>query len=190
MRQRPLLARIVSVVWPLIASDLALLAYATIGSTFLNGYWLDLGAFGLPMPQHTYYLFFWTLFGSIASVFLLVGVTRALLLFPDRIRTLTAPSPGDRWWVIGGMLAAIIVPWSIRAFVLRGAPLTDDEGTYRFIAQLLAQGRLWIPSYPHREFYDRIFMINDGRLIKERCHKKSRISFVAERNNRDFIYLC
>jgi hypothetical protein len=48
--------------------------------------------------------------------------------------------------------------------VLSGAPLADDESAYRFAAQLLASGRLWVASPALKLFFDQNFMINDGRL--------------------------
>src|SRR5262249_35896727 len=56
------------------------------------------------------------------------------------------------------------IPLAIRLFVIHSAPLTDDEGAYRFGAELLASGRLWVPSPPMKLFFDQNFMINDGRL--------------------------
>jgi hypothetical protein len=47
---------------------------------------------------------------------------------------------------------------------MRGSPVTDDESAYRFAAELLGSGRLWAPSPPMKIFFDRNFMINDGRL--------------------------
>ena len=71
---------------------------------------------------------------------------------------------GDRWWLAAGVAGAFLVPAAIRLFLLRGAPLTDDESAYRFMGQVLATGRLWADSHPMKTFFDRVFMINDGRL--------------------------
>jgi hypothetical protein len=55
----------------------------------------------------------------------------------------------------------------VRLVVLRDAPLSDDESPYRFMAELLATGRLQAPSPPLKLFYDRPFMVNDGRLYAQ-----------------------
>lgn len=56
-----------------------------------------------------------------------------------------------------------------RSWVLRHAPLTDDEGAYTFSALLLKDGRLWWPSAPPelKLFFDNIFIINDGKMYSQ-----------------------
>ena len=51
----------------------------------------------------------------------------------------------------------------VRALVIGDTRMTDDEPVYRFAAELLASGRLTVPSEPDRLFFDRAFMVNDGR---------------------------
>jgi len=47
---------------------------------------------------------------------------------------------------------------------MRGSPIADDESAYRFASELLARGRLWVPSPPLKLFFDQNFIINDGRM--------------------------
>lgn len=150
-------------VWPLAASAACLLAFWSIGWTFFDGYVLDLGSMTAPAPRHTAFLFYWTLFGSVASGFLLLAITR---VFPRRSTSdpRLRPAGSDRWWLAAGVAAAVLFPAAIRLFLLRGASLTDDESAYRFMGQVLATGRLWADSPPLKTFFDRVFMINDGRF--------------------------
>ena len=60
-----------------------------------------------------------------------------------------------------------LVPLLIRYAVLMDAPLTDDEGSYRFAAELLASGRVWVPSYEMPVFFDNGFVINNGKLFSQ-----------------------
>lgn len=73
----------------------------------------------------------------------------------------------DGQWVLLGSLAALLIPLALRIFLLDGAPLTDDESAYRFMAELLARGRLRAASPPLKLFFDREFMINDGHLYSQ-----------------------
>ena len=44
-------------------------------------------------------------------------------------------------------------------------PLTDDEGVYRFAAQILARGRLYLPTDPDAAFFSHGFVVDDGRTF-------------------------
>jgi hypothetical protein len=157
--------RLARAAWPFAACLLALKAFTAVGDNFLGSYILDLGSLTLPNSRHTHFLFWWTLLGSAAAFFLVLGVTRVLERFP-RAGTLDAASAesSDRSWIVLISLTMFAVAVGIRALVLRGAPLTDDESAYRFMAEVLASGRLWVASHPMKTFFDRVFMINDGRF--------------------------
>lgn len=71
----------------------------------------------------------------------------------------------DRAWVIGPSLAAFGLSAFVSWRVLRGMDLTIDESAYRFMADLLSHGRLYGHSPPDKLFYDRRFMINDGKVF-------------------------
>jgi hypothetical protein len=155
--------RLARTAWPFAACALALAAFSSIGDTYVGSWRLDLGSLTLPNVRHTYFLFYWTLFGSLATCFLWMGVTRVMQLAVEHGRAEGRPS-SDRSWVILISVAAFLLPVIIRTNVLRGAPLTDDESAYRFMAEVLATGRLWVPSHPLKTFFDRVFMVNDGRF--------------------------
>ncbi|HEY3381647.1 MAG TPA: glycosyltransferase family 39 protein [Vicinamibacterales bacterium] len=156
---------LLSALWPIAACVVALAAFNAIGDTFLASYVLDLGSLGLPNIRHTCFLFYWTLLGSLAAFFLIVGLKRLLALAPAGAAATGDERAASRWtWIGITMAAAFAIAWAVRTFVLRGAALTDDESAYRFTAQLLATGRLWTPSHPLKAFFDRAFMINDGKF--------------------------
>jgi hypothetical protein len=155
--------------WPVVACGLTLLAFWAVGRTFLDSYVLDLGSMTIPAPRHRAFLFVWTLLGSLAAVFLAVGLTRLLPLLPGGPAGPDRRAGGRRafWWPLLVATAAFLSACAIRTFLLRGAPLTDDESAYRFMAQVLAGGRLWADSPPLKAFFDRVFMVNDGRFYAQ-----------------------
>lgn len=130
----------------------------------LRGYTLDLGSVHLPMPLHIAFLAVWGVFGSFAAVALAYAIADR-----DWLRRALDAARGsaDRKWLIYGCAAAFLLPLSIRILVLRDMPLTDDESSYRFMAELLASGRLWAESPPLKIFFDRGQMINDGKLYAQ-----------------------
>ncbi len=162
MAARPPFIRLSQALWPIAASALSLLAFFAVGRLFVWSYTLDLGSMVLPAGRQTYFLLFWTVLGSLAAAFLALGLTRLQALAPR-----AGASTGERrdaTWLAVTMVAAFVVAGTIRAFVLRGAVVTDDESAYRFMAQTLASGRLWVASPPMKAFFDRVFMINDGKF--------------------------
>lgn len=74
--------------------------------------------------------------------------------------------PDGRWVLLTSFLA-FAAAMLVRSWVLRGAPLTDDEGVYVYSGQLLAQGRLWVESLEPRLAFDHVFLINDGRTYSQ-----------------------
>ncbi len=70
----------------------------------------------------------------------------------------------ERRFLLWTCAAAFAIPLAVRYGLMHGAPLADDESAYRFAAELLASGRLCVPSPPLKLFFDQNFMINDGRL--------------------------
>ncbi|MEL6182546.1 MAG: glycosyltransferase family 39 protein, partial [Myxococcota bacterium] len=129
-----------------------------------NGFLLDLGSTALPTPIHAYFLLFWTVLGLLAVFCGAVGL--AHLVSSTETDTLV-----DQWrdlpdtpWMVGIALLALVIPTLVRTMVLEGAPIADDESCYLFMGQLLAKGQLYAESPPMKLFFDRSFMINDGRL--------------------------
>lgn len=143
------------------AAAAVLLAYAAAGSALLDGFVLDLGSLFLPPPRTLLFFGLWLVFGSTAAVLLARGLGG---LASDTPVAAPATARDDRRRVLLIALAAAALPALVRFAVLRGVPLTDDESAYRFMAELIASGRLTAPSPEPRLFFDRAFMINDGRF--------------------------
>jgi hypothetical protein len=152
-------------VWPILAGYLFLLAFHKVGEDFYDGYVLDLGSISWPMPRYVIFAGLWAIFATGAAGFLGLGLARFVSLdgrgtsFTDR-----SSRGSDLCWIALGSLAGLAIPLVLRAVLLQGAPLTDDESAYRFQAELLASGRLRGISPPLKLFFDRSFMINDGHL--------------------------
>jgi hypothetical protein len=148
-----------------VAAALALVAFHLVGSVYLNGFILDLGSLNFPTPRYLSFVGFWTLFGGLSAVLLALAVSRRVgspLHFDTWAREWNALSERRfLFWTCG---AAFAIPLAVRYGLTHGAPLADDEAAYRFAAELLASGRLWVPSPPLKLFFDQNFMINDGRL--------------------------
>lgn len=128
---------------------------------------LDLGAsLNLPTPGFGRYLALWMFYGSLAAACLTLGLARWI---GGRN---TAPRLADAWnqagdgkWIFYSSLFALLIPAALRTYLLDGAPLTDDESAYRFMAQVLAMGNVTAESPPLKLFFDNRFLINDGKLF-------------------------
>jgi hypothetical protein len=143
-------------------------AFWAAGVAFQHGWLLDLGSFDFPAPLYARFVGAYTFTGLIAAVMLAVGMAMLVSGADPRGRTDRILSAGsDVSWVAVAAGLAFLVPVMIRAHVLQGMPLTDDEGCYRFSAQLLASGRLYAPSPPMKLFFDRVFVINDGHFYTQ-----------------------
>lgn len=130
-----------------------------------GGLGLDLGSLNFPTPRYLVLIQLWTLFGSVSALLLAAGLAR-LSLASATVRSWAArwnSLPESRFLVCAAV-GAFLIPIAVQQGILKGAPLTDDEGAYRFGAELLASRRLWIPSPPLKLFFDQNFMINDGQL--------------------------
>jgi hypothetical protein len=147
-----------------VAAAAALLAFY-LAVDALGAFWLDLGSTNFPTPRYVTFVAFWALFGSLAATLLAVALSRRLGT-SSQIERLAAQCRALPEWrvLVWTCTAAFVIPLVLRLRVLQGAPLADDEGAYRFAAELLASGRLWVSSPEPRLFFDQNFMINDGRL--------------------------
>ena len=110
------------------------------------------------------YLFF----GLAATVALLLALHRGLL--PARwgaaLRA-QIEEGSDRTFVVAISLLALALGSLAYRFLLLESPITDDEGAYRFAAQILAKGKLYLPSDPDKDFFDHVFLINNGRFYSQ-----------------------
>jgi hypothetical protein len=148
-----------------LGAALALFAFYLVGVASPDGNVLDLGSVNFPTPRYVRFVAFWTAFGGLSTVLLALAVSRRVgaPVHIDRLAT-QWNALSERPFLIWTCAAAFAIPLSLRLWVLHSAPLTDDESAYRFAAQLLASGRLWVASPALKLFFDQNFMINDGRL--------------------------
>lgn len=146
---------------------LALFLLALLGAVsreLLSGTQLDLGrSFNAPTAGFGRYLAYWLFFGTLAALALTNGLR--LLLNPWAARIAEVWRQGDdRKWLLYGTIFAALVPAMLRTFLLQGLPITDDENAYRFMAEVLAGGRVWAESPPLGLFFDNRFLVNDGKM--------------------------
>jgi len=71
----------------------------------------------------------------------------------------------NRRLFLGVLMGAVIVSTQlIGTGILHHSPITDDEGVYLLQARIFASGKLYVDSPEPREFFDNIFVVNNGRL--------------------------
>jgi hypothetical protein len=150
---------------PALAALCAIATFYIVGYAALDGFLLDLGSLNFPTPRYLGFVLCWLVFGSVAAQSLALALSRrwgSREQIKSMVDCLSAIP--DRRLLLLACTAAFALPLCLRFGVLGGAPLTDDESAYRFAADLLASGRLWVPSPRMKLFFDQNFMINDGRL--------------------------
>ncbi len=154
--------------WPLPAGAAILAVHYAMGRVFLNGFALDLGSVLLPGVLQNYFLSIWNFLGLLASGLFAAGLLRALALSGG------AAEWAERWgkiperpFLAAACALGFLIPALLRKFVLLDTALLDDDSAYRFMAELLAGGRLYAASHPLRDFFDRGLMINDGKLYAQ-----------------------
>ena len=142
--------------------------FLAVGHTQFNGWALHLGTTNGPTPWHGRFLAFWAVFGGASAILLAIGLWHVLAATRSAERLLAAwRQVPDSRWVVYGTIAAFALPAMLRARLLAGMPLTDDENAYRFAAAILAEGRLFFDSPPMKLFFDNLFLVNDGRIFTQ-----------------------
>ncbi len=153
--------------WPFAAAAAALLLLHSATVRLMAGTELDFGSsINLPTPGYARFLALWMLYAGLAAGALALGLVRALGAKGREAGFLEVWNAGsDRKWIVYGSLFALLIPAALHTFLLHGAPLTDDESAYRFMARVLAAGRVYADSPPLKLFFDNRFMINDGKMF-------------------------
>lgn len=152
---------------PLAAACACALAYWAFWESQFNGFVLNLGS--INMPTHRWL--------AMAALIAFLGVPMVGFVAVACVRAVSAERlaswrlawrdyPDRRSVVLAGLLG-MLVPLAIQASVLRYAPVTDDETSYWFAAELLASFRLWVPSPPMKLFFDNAFLLNDGKMYSQ-----------------------
>jgi hypothetical protein len=70
-------------------------------------------------------------------------------------------------WAAASASAATLFATLLSRLVFAGLPHVADSIVQVFQARIFADGRLWVPSPPLREFFDYSHMINDGRWYSQ-----------------------
>ncbi|MBN1609746.1 MAG: hypothetical protein JW940_24145 [Polyangiaceae bacterium] len=146
----------------LVAGATLVALYIHYGDRHADGYDLRLGSWSAPTPDYVVWTAFWMLLGAPAALLLALGFARLGASLLSRLRP-----PSDSVWMVGVATLAVAIPLGLRELVLGGAPLTDDEGAYEFMARLLASGRLYTDSPPLKEHFDIHFMVNNGKYYSQ-----------------------
>jgi hypothetical protein len=144
----------------LLSLALVLVGYLAAGRQYYHGFRVPQG-FGMYhlLPEEAAHYLLFAVFGSAAMACAFVALRGLPLL--GHLVSLVERAAAPRW--LGAGLAAAIVlvtTVSLRLFVMGPAVLTDDEHTYRFIAQTLRTGALTAPSPGEDlEFYREQFVV-------------------------------
>lgn len=142
-------------------------AFYLLGTHGANQYRLDLGEIEYLRPQYRRFLLYYLVFGLLIVLLFTMGLARAAVTpTGERLRRLWLAFDDSRFLLYATALG-FMVPATIRTVVLQGAPVTDDESAYRFSADLLLSGRLYVDSPVLKLFYDRSFVVNDGRYYTQ-----------------------
>lgn len=140
--------------------------FYAIGNTYFAGYALDLGSIDMPKRGTVSFFALIGVYGA-AFAYLSASLIRRLSCRVRLTEIGDAEKALDRWFLPLATLIAFAIPWNLRTFVLHGAPLADDDTAYHFSSQILLSGRLVAESPPFKLFFDRAFLINDGRLFTQ-----------------------
>jgi 4-amino-4-deoxy-L-arabinose transferase-like glycosyltransferase len=151
----------------LLAGMASLWIFQEIGNHNLSTYSLGLGTTHFMSQGYVFFLLFWSVFGALAALFFSGAIAAASHedWASHTIRQLRETS--DRSLILALSLIGFCIPLLIRWRILMGADIADDESAYRFMAELLASGRLYAESPPMKLFFDRAFMINDGKFYSQ-----------------------
>lgn len=121
------------------------------------GWELQLGSDGVPRPGHLVFQLAWTAVGSLVLVTLATGLERHRASL-ERI----AAAGRDQTWMGAVVVGAVAAAWLTHTVVFSGHALTDDEGAYQFMAQVLLSGGVSATPPADTLFHDRVFMILKG----------------------------
>ena len=99
----------------------------------------------------------------------------------DRIRRAAAYLMAQPSWklAVGWYILGYALIWASVVWIIQFTPLTDDEYVYEFQAKILAQFSIRADSPPLRQFYDNIFLVNDGRMYGQYAMGNSLIQAIG-----------
>lgn len=157
-------------VWPLAILGILLL----LGFHLLVFYRQELDplAIGYDTVQFSPGQFYWTT----AYLFLGGGAALSLALACHPLFTRSVAvrralgwgrASNDRAVVLTASLLAFLTAAAWHHLALQEIPLVDDEGVYRFAAQILAQGRFYLPGDPDPDFFTHPFVVQGDRIFTQ-----------------------
>jgi hypothetical protein len=117
-------------------------------------------------PHLSRFLGYYLVFGGISMLLLAWGLQRLFPLGAEAIGQRLGQG-SDRTFVAAVSLLAFAVAALIHRYLLQGMPLTDDETAYRFASEILAKGRLYLAPDPDKDFFDHLFVVNEGRVYTQ-----------------------
>jgi hypothetical protein len=160
-------ARRLQITGLLLAGIVSLWMFREVGNHYLSSFSLGLGTTVFISRGHAFFLLFWSVFGSLAALFF--GGAFAIASDSDWASGIVDQlrETSDRSVIIAMSLLGLCIPLLIRWRLLLDADIADDESAYRFMAELLVSGRLYADSPPMKLFFDRAFMINDGKFYAQ-----------------------
>ena len=117
-------------------------------------------------PNLSRFLAYYLVFGAISALLLAWGLQR---LYPQGAETIgrRLGQGSDRTFVMAVSLLALAVAALVQRYLLQGMPLTDDETAYQFASEILAKGRLYRAPDPDKDFFDHLFVVNQGKVYTQ-----------------------
>lgn len=116
--------------------------------------------------QLSRFLAYYLVFGGISVLLLAWGLHRLYPRGAERFGERLGQGE-DHTFVLAVSLLAFAVAALIHRYLLQGMPLTDDETAYRFATQILSKGRLYLTPDPDKDFFDHLFVVNEGKVYTQ-----------------------
>lgn len=116
-----------------------------------------IGLHNIHSAELVYFMWF-LFFGGIAAVFSAVGLYKTELPV-KAARVFEKAAAGRAWPPILLLVSVFGAVVAFRAFILKDAPIADDESTYVFIAKTLLHGRLTNPIPEDKAFFANQFVV-------------------------------
>ena len=143
---------------------ISLVAFLQIGNASLDNYRQSLFFFNIPDVKYTYFMLLWSGLGGSGAILLAIGFSK--LKSTSSIKLLNQQVNNYSFLIVFSLLT-FIIPLFLNVFVFDGAYLTDDESAYEYSARAIVNGSLYFDSPESKLFYDRAFMINDGKFYSQ-----------------------
>ncbi|WP_210330313.1 glycosyltransferase family 39 protein [Aliikangiella sp. G2MR2-5] len=148
----------------LLAGAVCLVAFYQVGKQNLNNFQQSLFFFNIPDIFYTYFTHYWMIYGGLGALLSAKGLS-ILGLNPSAL--MQRYYFNEKTFIVLASLLAFLIPSLAGHFLFNNAYFTDDESAYEYSARALAQGKLYFDSPENKIFFDRAFMINDGKFYSQ-----------------------